>query len=335
MTTSPALIVNDLCKSFRQRVSGKGFGGTIKAFIKPEMRSVNAVNHLSFTVERGERVAFVGPNGAGKSTTIKILSGILQPTSGKVSVLGFTPSKDRRQMAYRIGTVFGQRSQLWYHLPPEDTFRLLACAYEIEPDTYKKRLSFLTEAFDIAPLLDKPVRQMSLGQRMRCEIVASLLHKPDVLFLDEPTIGLDITARRTIRDLIRDTSDRDGTTVLLTSHDTGDMEQVCSRVIVIDHGSLVIDKPVADLRTTYIRKKIVTLAMQDEAISLKTRAGLQILETAPSRMVLEVDRDLCPIDQVIQDAMAQTLLQDITIEDPPMEEIISAIYRENRERRQA
>lgn len=335
MTTSSALIVDDLCKSFRQRVSGRGFGGTLKAFIKPETRSVNAVNHLSFTVERGERVAFVGPNGAGKSTTIKILSGILQPTSGKVSVLGFTPSKDRRQMAYKIGTVFGQRSQLWYHLPPEDTFRLLACAYEIEQDAYKKRLSFLTEAFDIAPLLDKPVRQMSLGQRMRCEIVASLLHKPDVLFLDEPTIGLDITARRTIRDLIRDTSDRDGTTVLLTSHDTGDMEQVCSRVVVIDHGRLVIDKPVSDLRTTYIRKKIVTLAMQDEAIALKTRAGLQILETAPSRMVLEVDRDLCPIDQVIQDAMAQTLLQDITIEDPPMEEIISAIYRENRERRQA
>lgn len=180
---------------------------------------------LSFTISRGERVAFIGPNGAGKSTTIKMLSGILYPTAGDISILGHTPWKDRRTMAYKIGTVFGQRSQLWYHLPAGDTFDLLASAYAIDRDDYKKRRAYLADVFHLEPLLNRPVRQLSLGERMRCEIAASLLHKPEILFLDEPTVGLDITARTAIRDLIRDASEQDGTTILLTSHDTGDMEK--------------------------------------------------------------------------------------------------------------
>ncbi len=326
----PAISVQNLHKTFRVRLSGHGFSGALKSFFAPDYRDIEAVNDLSFSLEPGERVAFVGPNGAGKSTTIKILSGILHPSAGEVSVLGYTPWKERRKLAYRIGTVFGQRSQLWYHLPASDTLALLASAYEIEPDVYRARRGHLTEVFDLGPLLEKPVRQLSLGERMRCEIAASLLHKPEVLFLDEPTVGLDVAAKGAIRDLIRTASEEDGTTVLLTSHDTGDMERVCDRVIVIDRGALVVDQPITELRAGYIQRKVITLAMKEEEISLSPK-GLTILEQRPYAMKLEVDVSRRAVENVIQEAMKKTPLRDITVEDPPMEEIIKMIYRQNRE----
>ncbi len=225
-----------------------------------ERTEVVSVDNVSFSVPEGQALAFVGPNGAGKSTTIRMLTGILRPTSGSARVLGFDPWKDRARMAFHIGAVFGQRSQLWYHLPAGDTFDLLARIYNIDPREYKKRRDELVERFDLGALIDVPVRKLSLGQRMRAEVAASLLHKPKLLMLDEPTIGLDINARHQLRELIREWNRRDGLTVFLTSHDTGDIESVAERVIIINHGRIVLDDTVDDLRN---RKEFAGLSLED------------------------------------------------------------------------
>jgi len=209
---------------------------------------VVSVNNVSFSVPEGQALAFVGPNGAGKSTTIRMLTGILTPTSGEARVLGYTPWKDRAKMAFHIGAVFGQRSQLWYHLPAGDTFDLLAKIYNLDKFDYRRRRAELVERFDLGPFLDIPVRRLSLGQRMRAEVAASLLHGPRLILLDEPTIGLDIHARQQLRELIRDWNRREGLTVFLTSHDTGDIESVAERVMIINHGRLVLDETVDSLR---------------------------------------------------------------------------------------
>ena len=225
-----------------------------------EKTEVVSVDNVSFSVPEGQALAFVGPNGAGKSTTIRMLTGILRPTSGAARVLGFDPWKDRARMGFHIGAVFGQRSQLWYHLPAGDTFDLLARIYNIDPREYKKRRDELVERFNLGALIDVPVRKLSLGQRMRAEVAASLLHKPKLLMLDEPTIGLDINARHQLRELIREWNRRDGLTVFLTSHDTGDIESVAERVIIINHGRIVLDDTVEDLRN---RKEFAGLSLED------------------------------------------------------------------------
>lgn len=320
-----AISVSDLKKTFKVKKQRTGFSGTLSSFFKPDWQDFDALRGISFDIERGERVAFIGPNGAGKSTTIKILSGILQPTSGAVSIGGHVPWKAREKLAYDIGTVFGQRSQLWYHLPARDSFSLLASAYDVDEATFKKRINRLTEAFDIGELLDKPVRQMSLGQRMRCEIVASFIHNPKILFLDEPTVGLDVAAKSMIRNLVYESSVQENTTVLLTSHDTGDMERVCDRVILIDEGQIIIDGPVSELRSRYISKKIVSFATKEETIMLDI-TGVKTLETAAHKIVVEVNTDAQHVEHVIQKAMEQSSLRDISVEDPPMEEVIQSIY---------
>lgn len=225
-----------------------------------EKFDVVSVDNVSFTVPEGQALAFVGPNGAGKSTTIRMLTGILTPTSGRARVLSFDPWKERSRLAFHVGAVFGQRSQLWYHLPPGDTFDLLAKIYNVNPREYKKRRDELVERFDLGALIDVPVRKLSLGQRMRAEVAASLLHKPRLLMLDEPTIGLDINARHQLRELIREWNRKDGLTVFLTSHDTGDIESVAERVIIINHGRLVLDDTVENLRR---RKEFAGLSLED------------------------------------------------------------------------
>ena len=320
-----AVQVRDLRKVFRVRERDPGLRAAVRQLFRPRTRDVVAVDGITFAIAPGERVAFVGPNGAGKSTTIKVLSGILHPTSGEVEVAGFSPWRDRTELGFRIGTVFGQRTQLWHHLPAGDTFDLLAAVYEQPTATHAARRRELVETFQVEHLLRKPVRQLSLGERMRCELVASLLHGPEVVFLDEPTIGLDVTAKAVIRDLVRDRSERDGATVLLTSHDTGDMERVCDRVIVIHQGRLLLDQPVRELRRTYIRRKIVTLLTAESDIELSL-PGVHTVEQAPHRTVLRVDVERTPIDQVVQAAMDASRLRDLTVEDPPMEEIVQHIY---------
>ncbi len=322
---SEVITVNKLTKNFPVRKNLPGISGALKGLFSAEILEVAAIKEISFSINRGERVAFIGPNGAGKSTTIKMLTGILYPTSGFIEVLGLVPWKERHALGYQIGTVFGQRTQLWHHLPPSDTFDLLSKIYEMDADVYQKQLNELTEAFEIGHLLHKPVRQLSLGERMRCEITASLLHNPQILFLDEPTIGLDINAKLKIRSLLNKLSKEQGTTLFLTSHDTADIEQVCDSVIVLDKGAIILKSSLRELKKTYVKKKILTLTTDAERLSLKL-PGIKILENSAYHFVCEVDLTHTPIDQVIHEALKLTGLKDVTIEDPSMEEIIRALY---------
>ncbi|MDR2656903.1 MAG: ATP-binding cassette domain-containing protein [Oscillospiraceae bacterium] len=244
----PVIETSALSKTYLAKVKGEGLGASVRALFSPQWKQVDAVRSVSLTVEPGEIVAFIGPNGAGKSTFIKMLCGILHPSGGGLSVLGMSPMKDRRRLAMRIGTVFGQKSQLWLHLPPLDSFTLLAAIYEISDTERKRRVAELTEVFELGEFIQTPVRKLSLGQRIRCEVAASLLHDPELLFLDEPTIGLDVVVKQAIRALILRRNRERGTTVFLTSHDPADIENLCRRAVVIDHGSLVMDCAVDQLK---------------------------------------------------------------------------------------
>lgn len=317
--------VERLSKTFKIRKSMPGISGMLKGLFFAEASILEAVDEISLSIQKGERVAFIGPNGAGKSTTIKMLTGILYPTSGSVSVLGHIPWKERHALGFKIGTVFGQRSQLWYHLPPSDTFDLLAKIYELEDGFYRKQLKELTEAFEIGHLLHQPVRQLSLGQRMRCEIVASLLHHPEVLFLDEPTIGLDISAKLKIREFLSHLSRKHGTTLFLTSHDTADIEHICDRVIVLDQGKILKDCSLRELKKSYVKKKIITLTTDEKDLELSLH-GLEILERGSYSIVCEIDLEKMPIEKLIHETLKLTSLKDVTIEDPSMSEIIQNLY---------
>jgi ABC-2 type transport system ATP-binding protein len=322
----PAVLVDRLTKSFRvNRPRRGGVAARLHDFVTPKTEQVLAVDDLSFTVRPGERVAFIGPNGAGKSTTLKMLTGILHPDRGQVQVLGFAPSRQRHQLAFHIGTVFGQRSQLWYQLPPRDTFELLGRVYEIDPRVHHDRIVALADAFALNPLLDTPVRQLSLGERMRCEIAASLLHAPRLLFLDEPTIGLDVSAKAVIRELLQAESERHGVTLLLTSHDTGDMERVCERAIVIHRGRLVWDGTIASLRRSYLTAKRVTVWIETESLVL-TLPGVRVISSAAYRTELEVDMQRIEVGAVIDAVIQQGAVRDLAIEDAPLDEVIRALY---------
>lgn len=286
---------------------------------------VVAVDDISLVVPSGQSLAFIGPNGAGKSTTIKILTGILRPTTGGAKVLGLTPWTDRKRLVRQIGAVFGQRSQLWYHLPPRDTFELLARIYELPKNDYVKRRDMLIERFNIGSFLDTQVRKLSLGQRMRAEIAASLLHHPRVLFLDEPTIGLDVMARQELRDLIREWNREEGITIFLTSHDAGDIENVARRVIVVNHGKIVLDDKVSSMRRQYLGTKVLSVKYHEAARELEI-PGVSVIKSSQYALRLEVDTQANSIESVIDSVLKAGAVADITIEDPPLEEVIAHIY---------
>lgn len=324
---SDVILVENLEKNFQTPLPAEGsFLQKIKSTLSPCYQEIKAVNHISFTVKAGERVAFIGPNGAGKSTTIKILTGIMQPTRGRVEVLGKVPGAHQKSLAYQVGAVFGQRSQLWYHLPVQDTFSLLAAIYNIPEAAFQSRLKELAHKFEIIPLLNKPVRQLSLGERMRCEIIASFLHQPSVLFLDEPTIGLDINAKAIIRDLILQQSVEEGVTLLLTSHDTDDIERVCDRVIIIDQGKLLLDDSLHNLKTRYIRKKVLTIVTEQEKIYWYHQE-IPILEQNPYQLKIEIDVSKCSVQDIVSKVLSEYEVKDLTIEAPPLETIIQTLYR--------
>lgn len=319
--------VSDLTKTFLTIEKQPGLAGSLRSLVRPERREVRAVQDISFSVEAGERLAFIGPNGAGKSTTIKMLVGILYPTSGTAQVLDRTPWKQRQALAYDIGAVFGQKSQLWYHLPPADSFDLLARIYELDGAAYRERLAYLVDLFEIDAYLNVPVRKLSLGQRMRCEIAASLLHRPRILFLDEPTIGLDVVVKQRIRDLILELNRSEGVTIFLTSHDAGDVEVLCRRAMVINHGEIIYDGRVNDLKHNYLRTKTVSLKL-GEAWQGFTADGVDVLKHKGYGVKLEVDTTVTAIDAVIAQLLARYSIADITVDNPPMEQIIARIYEE-------
>jgi ABC-2 type transport system ATP-binding protein len=273
-------------------------------------------------------LGFIGPNGAGKSTTIKILTGILHPTSGEASVLGYVPWKDRQKLAYQIGTVFGQRPQLWYHLPAIDTFKLFGKIYDLDDRETDKRIAFLSEAFEIQDLLETPVRKLSLGQRMRCEVAASLLHKPKLILLDEPSIGLDVVAKQHIRDAIRRMSAEENVGVLLTSHDAGDLEALCRRVIVINHGQIVYQDKVSNLKRKYLTTKLVEIRYAEEQPKSFHVEGAEILKVGSYGVKLRFDTHQTPVEKVLAHLTEAGSVVDITISDPPLEEVIAKIYQE-------
>jgi len=314
-----------LTKTFVTKEKQAGFKGSVRALFRPIRRETQAVKGISFTVEKGERVAFIGPNGAGKSTTIKMLVGILYPTAGSAEVLGKTPWRERQRLAYEIGAVFGQKSQLWYHLPPEDSFDLLARIYELDQVAYRQRLASLVELFEIGDYLQTPVRKLSLGERMRCEIAASLLHRPRILFLDEPTIGLDVVVKQRIRDLILEMNQQEAVTIFLTSHDAGDVEVLCKRAMVINHGEVIYDGRVSTLKRDYIHTKTISLKLGQVWEGLDV-PGVEVVKHKGYGVKLKVDTGIAPIEKVISQLLAQYAVADITVDNPPMEEIIARIY---------
>lgn len=322
----PAIVVNGLGKDFTAKLKGEGLRGSLTSVLSPQYRSIVAVDSVDFSVAEGEILAFIGPNGAGKSTTIKMLTGILHPTRGDARVNGRIPWKERYALSFEIGSVFGQKSQLWYHLPPIDTFNLLGRIYELPRNDFRRRLDELVELFDLGEIMEIPVRKLSLGQRMRCEVAASFLHRPRVVFLDEPTIGLDVVAKQKIRDLILTMNRAEGVTVFLTSHDTGDIEHLCKRVMVINHGSIILDTSVRELKQSYIRSKVIDLKV-GERIGTFGSDGVTVLKQTEYGLKLRVDTGRRPIQQVVEELVRRFEVVDITVSDPPLEEVITEIYQ--------
>lgn len=296
-----------------------------KSILKKEKVIKNAVDNISFCVDEGECVAFIGPNGAGKSTTIKMLTGILYPTSGNVKVLGIIPSKERVKLSYKIGTVFGQKEQLWVHLSPMENFKFFGAIYDIKKLELKKRIDELAKIFDIENYIDQPVKSLSLGQRMKCEMVASLLHNPKMLFFDEPTIGLDPIAKETLRNLIKKINKELGTTILFTSHDVGDIEELCKRVIIINNGKIVLDDSMRNLKYHYLNKKIVEVNLKKN-IKIIEKEGIKILKSKNTSYKIEFDMNKTSMDELLGMFKADDL-QDITISSTPLEDIIKSVYR--------
>ena len=322
----PAITVRNLRKTFQMKRKAAGLRGSLRALWRPAYQSIEAVRGLSFEMEEGELLGFIGPNGAGKSTTIKILTGILHPSSGEASVLGHVPWQQRQDLAFKIGSVFGQRPQLWYHLPAVDTFYLFGKIYELEDAALRNRIAFLAEAFEIEELLETPVRKLSLGQRMRCEVAASLLHKPRVLLLDEPSIGLDVVAKQRLRMTIQRMNELEGVGVLLTSHDAGDIEALCRRVIIVNHGEIVYRDKVSALKRRYLTVKTVDVRYNEQLPPDFGLPGVETLKVGRYGAKLRFDTRETPVEPVISGLAAAGSLADVTVSEPSLEDVISAIY---------
>ena len=320
--------VKNLSKSFKVKIKEKGLKGSLKSIIKPKYKMIKAVNNISFDVEEGEMIAFIGPNGAGKSTTIKMLTGILYRNEGNIKVLDLDPSKDRKKLAYKIGTVFGQKEQLWMHLTPYDNFKFFSAIYDIPEKEAEERIEELAKLFEMESFINTPVRNLSLGQRIRSEIVASLIHKPKILFLDEPTIGLDPVVKENIRILIKKMNKEYNTTVFLTSHDVLDIEKLCKRVIIVNNGKIVMDDTMNNLKYHYLNKKIVEVKSK-EKINLNNEDGIIVLKEKETNLKLEIDTRKKNLSDVLKLIDPDNII-DINISNTPLEQIISEIYKSNK-----
>lgn len=318
--------VKNLSKTFKVKLKEKGLKGSLKSLIKPKYKIIKAVNNISFEVEKGEMIAFIGPNGAGKSTSIKMMTSILFPDKGSIDILGLDPVKDRKKLAYEIGCVFGQKEQLWTHLTPYDNFKFFGAIYDIPNSKVEKKINELRELFELDEFINTPVRNLSLGQRIRCEIVASLIHEPKILFLDEPTIGLDPVVKENIRSLIKRMNKEYKTTVVLTSHDVGDIEKLCKRVIIVNKGQIVLDDTMENLKYHYLNKKIVEAKMNTQ-VNLDDEEGITILKDKGYNLKIEVDTKKKSVSDAIKLLNPDNIV-DINITNVPLEDIISDIYKD-------
>jgi len=312
--------VTNLNKTFKKPIKGKG----VKSFLFPKKEDFQAVKDINLKIEEGEIVAFVGPNGAGKSTTIKMLTGIIHPTSGTIKVEGLNPATQRKKLAYKIGCMFGQKSSLWMHLPAIDTYRLFGAMYDIPKEDLEKRIEEVVKVFGIEDIINIPVRKLSLGQRMICEIAAILLHKPDILFLDEPTIGLDIVIKEKVRQAILNANKELGTTIFLTSHDLGDVEKLCNRIIIIDHGTVIKDESIEELKHEYLSERVITITYEDSIDA--TGISYPIVSQNDNKLVIRVDTKQNSISDILKEFLNYGNVIDIESIPLPLEEVIYDIY---------
>ena len=321
----PIITVEHLSKHFKVHKRRTGFWGNLSSTVSRQHDIIKAVDDVNFSLERGELVGYIGANGAGKSTTIKMLTGILVPTSGHIDVMGLTPYRHRKENTRRIGVVFGQRTQLWWDLPVIDSFELLKHIYEIPQNLYKQNLEFFSELLQLQPFLSTPVRRLSLGQRMRCDLTAALLHNPEILYLDEPTIGLDVVAKEQVRQFLRQVNAERQVTVILTTHDLNDVEQVCQRLIIIDSGKIIYDGGIDALKERYGKTRVL-IADLAQAYSDIQLEGVDLTRRDGNRVWLAFDRDTISASEVIAQLTARYEIQDLTISEPEIEEIVRRIY---------
>lgn len=323
-----AVVVKNLSKSFKIREKERGLKGSIKALFNPSFKTKDAVFDISFEVEEGEMLAFLGPNGAGKSTTIKILTGILERDEGIVEVMGLDPSRERKKLAKEIGTVFGQKEQLWTHLTPYDNFKFFGSIYDVADEEIEKRIEEFSEVFDLSNILNVPVRNLSLGQRIKCEIIASLIHKPKILFLDEPTIGLDPIVKEKIRYLIKKMNEEYNLTIFLTSHDIGDIEKLCNRIIIINDGMIVTDESLENIRKKYFTRKTVRVKINPDT-KIKNVKGIELCKREEDYAKLYVDTNVCKVTDIFK-AISGNEIEDIMISNISLEKVIKGIYTKSR-----
>ncbi len=330
------IYVENLRKEFKKTIKEPGLKGSLKSFIKPKKEIVAAVKDISFDVNEGEILGFIGPNGAGKSTVIKMLTGILSPTSGKCTINGKDPQKDRKTYVKEIGVVFGQRTQLWWDLPLTETYTVLKEIYEVDDSRFKKRMSFLNEVLELDSFINSPVRTLSLGQRMRADIAASLLHSPKVLFLDEPTIGLDVVVKDNIRKAIAKINEEEHTTVVLTTHDLEDIELLSKRIVMIDKGSKVFDGKITDLKEKYGQMRELAFVSPDEN-ALKVLGYAEKFGLSDDDLIQEQDGTSCkirfnstivPVSDMLSYTLSKINVKDINVKDADIEEIIRRLYKE-------
>lgn len=321
------ITVEGLCKTFKVAKRSAGFKSAAKALFKRDYVDIEALRDVSFNINEGEVVGYIGPNGAGKSTTIKVMSGILLPDSGNCRIMGRIPWKERIDHVKNIGVVFGQRSQLWWDVPVIDSFELLKDIYGIPQQEYKKNLDMLVETLDIASIINIPVRQLSLGQRMRCEIAASLLHSPRILFLDEPTIGLDAVSKIAVRQFIKCINKEKKVTVILTTHDMNDIEALADRILLIGKGRILYDGKLDSLRNQFGTNKTITVDYMENNRPLEME-GAKVLSWSPERASIYVDTRQARVSDIISILSDRLELLDVTVENPPIEEIIVQLYKE-------
>lgn len=319
--------VTDLCKHYTRALRPEGPFSALRSLVARKTMRIEALAGIDFSVEEGELLGYIGPNGAGKSTTVKILSGIMHPSSGSCVIAGRVPWQQRREHVADIGVVFGQRSQLWWDVPVIDSYALLRDIYRVSEETYQKNLKELTEVLQIGDLLSVPARQLSLGQRMRCEMVAALLHGPRILFLDEPTIGLDAVSKLAVREFLTFLNRSRGVTMILTTHDMEDIVALCSRVMVIGHGKLLYDGDLAALRARFESSRTI-IAEYDQAIALPTLEGALSVQLQGNNLHVVVGRDKGAVPMMLSQLEALGDVADVRVETPPIDHMIATMYKE-------
>lgn len=315
----------DLSKTFRIYQSGEGIRGYLKSFISRDYEEVHAVQNINLEIESGEMIGYIGANGAGKSTTVKMLTGILEPSSGKIEVNGLNPSKERMKNAMNIGVVFGQKTQLWWDLPVKESFKLLKEIYEVSNEDYEKRIDEFDEVLQLSEFWDQPVRKLSLGQKMRCELAAAFLHHPKIVYLDEPTIGLDVAVKERIRDFIRKMNRDKNITVMLTTHDIDDIEDLCDRIVVLDEGQKIYDGQLDDLVNRFSSRRLVLETEDDIEPEIE---GIKEILRPNGRVEIIFDREVISAPDLMKEILERYDVSDFQIKEPDIEAVVKKIYNE-------